>query len=444
MEVIYKLVQIFVSIFEIYLVYDFFSSFFPLRKILRNKYAQTGIVFGLSLCVCIVNGFGSSSLNLVSMLVLYLLLVLLAFEGSLLRKFLYYVMAHVIMGGSEFLFIVFLSHPSDFSLREIKENPFSMIVILISVKFLTFLIFTIVKRISKNSSSKMDVKNFIIYTTVPVSLLGIMVAMAYLNIDFDSLGKIKFLLLGGCTLGMIGNVLIFYSFDRYFLSLEKLRQQDFIITKQEMEGKHYEQLEEINQEHAALLHDIHHYLRTIGEAASENKNTDILNIISELQIRVSDKSRIVYCSNSLLNVILNEKRKSAEEAGVEVILKIETGFYIEQIAEIDLIAIIGNVLDNAIEAALQCEKGYVKVYMFMQNENHYSVMKVENNYSRPVLVKDEKILTSKEDKRRHGIGIQNVTSILEKYDGSLQMFYENNIFTSIILLPVQTEQILQK
>ena len=71
MESIYKLVQIFVSVFEIYLVFDFFSSFFPLRKILRNKYAQTGIVFGLSLCVCIVNSFGSSSLNLVSMLVIY-------------------------------------------------------------------------------------------------------------------------------------------------------------------------------------------------------------------------------------------------------------------------------------------------------------------------------------------------------------------------------------
>lgn len=444
MESIYKLVQIFVSVFEIYLVFDFFSSFFPLRKILRNKYAQTGIVFGLSLCVCIVNSFGSSSLNLVSMLVMYLLLVLLAFEGDLLKKILYYIMVHVIMGGSEFLFIVLLSHPSDFSLREIKENPFSMIVILISVKLLTFLIFTIVKRISKNSNSRMDIKNFIIYTIVPVSLLGIMIAIAYLNIDFDSLGKIKFLLLGGCTLGMIGNVLIFYSFDRYFLSLEKLQQQDIMIAKLETEEKHYEQIEKINQEHAALLHDIHHYLRTIGEAAKENKDTDILNIISELQVRVSDESKIIYCSNRLLNVLLNEKRKSAEEAGIKITLKIENGFYMKQIADLDLIAIVGNVLDNAIEAAAQCEKGYIKVYMFMQNENHYSVMKVENNYSGTILVKDEKILTSKADKGHHGIGIQNITSIMEKYDGSLQMFYENQIFTSIILLPVQTEQNLQK
>jgi len=378
------------------------------------------------------------------MLGLYLVLVLLAFEGSFLRKMLYYVMVHVIMGGSEFLFIVFLSHPSDFSLQKVKENPFSMIIVLISVKLLTFLIFTIVKRISKNSKSRMDIKNLIIYTIVPVSLLGIMISLAYQNIDFDSLGKIKFLLLGGCTLGMIGNVLIFYSFDRYFLSLEKLQQQDLMIAKLEMEEKHYEQIEELNQEHAALLHDIHHYLRTIAEAASENKNTDILNIISELQIRVSDESKIIYCSNRLLNLLLNEKRKRAEEAGIEILLKIENGFYIKQIADMDLIAIIGNILDNAIEAASKCEKGYVKVYMFMQNENHYSVMKVENNYSGTVLVKGEKILTSKEDKRHHGIGIQNVTSIIEKYDGSLQMFYENHIFISIILLPVHKEINLQK
>ena len=81
---------------------------------------------------------------------------------------------------------------------------------------------------------------------------------------------------------------------------------------------------------------------------------------------------------------------------------------VRQIKDIDLIAVTGNLIDNAMEAASGCANGYVKIYMYTQNDGSFSVMKIVNNYKDEIRQTDGIFITSKEDKRRHGFGIQNV------------------------------------
>lgn len=442
MEIVYELVQIFVCVFEVYLMFDFFSSFFSLKESLKSKYAKVGIVSGLSVCVYFVNRIGSSGVNVFFMQVFYLMLVFLAFSGDVLKKLLHYIIASMIMLSSEFLFLLILSDASQFSFDVMQYNSFSFIVILLGIKLLTYLLFSIFKRVSPNTRDrKIDIKHFFLQTIIPVSWFGIIIATAYLNVEFNASESVQILLIVSCILGIVGNVLIFYAFNRYFLSVEKIQQQNIMITKLEMEERYYEQMDNVNQKHAKMLHDIHHYLTTIGEMASQNRDEDILEILSELQIRVADREKIDYCENKLLNAILNEKRKSAQSIEIDLKIKVENGFFINQVKEIDLIGIIGNLVDNAIEASAKCEKGYVKVFMFMQNQNNYSVIKVLNNYKGQIILEDEKLVTTKKDKKRHGIGIQSVVDTLERYNGSLQNFYENNVFTTIVLIPVNNSKI---
>ena len=323
MEIIYELVQIFVCFFEVYLMFDFFSAFFPLKDGLQNKYVKAGTVIGLSVCVWGVNGMESSSINISCMILMYLLLILLAFKGDWLKKILYYIIACIIMGSSEFLFAIILVGASDFSFNAVQYNSFSRIVMLIGVKLLTYLLFNILKRIFPSTQNKMDLKRVLLQTIIPVSWFGIIVATAYLDVEFNASVSIQILLIVSCILGIVGNMLIFYAFERYFLTIEKIQQQNMMITKLEMEKKYYEQMDSMNQEHAKLLHDVHHYLTTMGEIALQNKDEDILKILSELQIRVAGRKTIVYSENKLLNAILNEKRKSA--ISMKIDLKIKVG-----------------------------------------------------------------------------------------------------------------------
>lgn len=435
MDVIFEIVQSFICVIEVYLMFDFYMAFFSLKGRFQNKYGKAAIVLLTAACVKMVNTLDSSMINIAAMQVIYLSLLFGLFYGNMLKKISCHLVALAIMMGSELLWVIFMSYPSDFSMSHIEDNHSSPMIVLFGLKTLAFILFNLVKRIAQNSNKKMDFRDLSLYSIVPLSTLGIMVALGYLNIDFDSNRFVQILLLVCNMLMVIGNILIFYVFDRFSASTEKLRQQEVIITKMEMEEKRYEQIEAVNQEHARFLHDIRHYMRAIGAMASENQDEEILNILSELQVKISDAGIEMYCPNRLLNTILNEKKREAVQNAIDFELKIEPDFRIDQVENMDLIVIMGNLLDNAIEAASKCGEGFVKIYLFAQNNASFSVIKIVNTYVGEINIKDAKIQTIKEDKAKHGFGIQNVAASIEKYGGNLQNYYEDNKFTSVVLLP---------
>ncbi len=434
MEWIFKLVEIFICVLEAYLMFDFYKSFFSVRECFRKKYVNVAAVVITAVCVRLVNTLGSSSVNIVAMQVIYLTLLFGIFVGNGLKKVFCHLVALAIMMGSELLVMIVLSHPSNISMNHLTD-PSRTYIILLGIKTLAFILFTAAKRVARKTNNRMDIKNFTLYSVLPLGTLGIMLSLANLNVDFDSSRFVQLLLLTCNILVVIGNILIFYVFDRFSASTEKLRQQELLITRMELEEKRYEQIELVNHEHAGFIHDIRHYMRIIGELATEEKNEGILSILSELKIKVSDAETKMYCPNRMLNTILNEKKKEADENGIKMKINISPDFAIDFVENMDLIAIMGNLLDNAIEAAKRCEQGYVNIELQTKNSAHFSVISIENSYVGEVLIKDDEIMTGKADKTKHGYGIKNVDVIAQKYNGYLQNSYEGGVFTSIVVLP---------
>ena len=432
---VFKIVEVFICILEAYLMFDFYKTFFSLRECFQKKYVNVAAVVTTAVCVRLVNTLDSSTINIVGMQVIYLLLLFGLFVGKTLRKIFCYLIATAIMIGSEFLWIVGMSLPADFSMGQVQDNQIILHVTLLGVKTVAFVLFNIVKRIAKSADSKMHFGTFLLYSILPIATLGIMVALAYLDIDFDSMRFVHGMLMVCTILIVMGDIIIFYIFDAYIFSTEKLRQQEVLITRMELEEKRYEQIELVNQEHAGFIHDIRHYMRIIGELATEKKNENIVDILSELQIKVSDVEAKNYCPNSLLNTILNEKKKMADESGIRMKIKIAPDFIIDYVENMDLIAIMGNLLDNAMEATKHCKEGYINLELQAKNDAHFSIIRMENNYEGEIVIKGNKIITGKSDKTKHGYGLKNVEAIAQKYDGYLQNLYGDGVFTSVVVIP---------
>ena len=316
MDVIFEVVQSFMCVIEVYLMFDFYMAFFSLKGRFQNKYGRAVIVLLTAACVRMVNSLDSSMINIVAMQIIYLSLLFGLFYGNVLKKISCYLVGTAIMIGSELLWVILMAVPSDFSMEHIKNTKISVYMSLLGAKIIAFILFNIAKRRAKESYNKMEIKNFLLYSIVPLATLGIMVSLAYLDIDFDSIRFVQFLLILCSILSVIGDILNFYVFDRFSASIEKLRRQDVVITKMEMEERRYEQIEAVNQEHARFLHDIRHYMRAIGAMASENHDEEILDILSQLQVKISDAEIEMYCPNRLLNTILNEKKRETAEKGV--------------------------------------------------------------------------------------------------------------------------------
>ena len=119
----------------------------------------------------------------------------------------------------------------------------------------------------------------------------------------------------------------------------------------------------------------------------------------------------------------------------------EGGFKVEFVQEIDITSLLGNLLDNALEAAKKCKKGKIWVYLYMQNDGEFVVFRIKNTYNGTIIQNGEQFMTTKEEKSFHGIGLRNVNRIVETYSGDIYRNFDGKIFETMIVLPNPTSEI---
>jgi len=100
----------------------------------------------------------------------------------------------------------------------------------------------------------------------------------------------------------------------------------------------------------------------------------------------------------------------------------------------------GNLLDNALEAAEKCdlENRKVDVRLFMGN-NYFLVLHIENSYAVSAKRADSRLLSTKADPKRHGLGVGIVMNIAEKYGGTLNLEERTDIFITTLTISTCVE-----
>lgn len=435
MEITFFLLNILICLIEAFLMVDFFAAFFKLRENVDRSYTKWAIIVGAAALVRVVNCFNNTGLNLFAMQIIYFSILLFLFKGSLPKKIFCFLVTDIIMIGVEFLWMIMMSHPSDFYIYQVQENRIREVMGLLGMKGLAFFFFNLLKRFGKKMGNRMQTKTLLLYCSVPLATVGIMVSLAYMNYDYAGDRFLQNILVGSSILVIVGNMALFYIFDNYIASQEEIRKQELVIARMEMEEKRYEQIERVNREHAGFLHDMRHHLRTIGGMAAENKTVEILEVVSQLQVTISEAASERICPDVLLNTIISEKKCEAQQNGLDFKLTMEPDFKMDEIEKTDVIVILNNLFENAIEAAQKCKGGYVKSFFYCQNDGHFSVIKIINNYCGEIIVQDELPLSSKSDKKLHGYGVANVMETVKKYGGNFQYYHEDGIFTSVVVLP---------
>jgi hypothetical protein len=205
------------------------------------------------------------------------------------------------------------------------------------------------------------------------------------------------------------------------------------------ERKHsYDKAGVLDEQYKERIHNIKYYMKQIGIYLEGGQYRKIADILSELQLGIYKEEKDLICSNRFLNALLVDYRGVAKKNHVQVDIFVEAGFNIEFMKEIDVTSILGNLLDNAMEAAKKCEKGLVSIALYMENSGSLSVCRIENNYMVGELRSEgNKLLTTKENPEWHGIGLQNVKRLVEEYSGYIQQEYEKGVYVTTIILPVQ-------
>lgn len=179
-------------------------------------------------------------------------------------------------------------------------------------------------------------------------------------------------------------------------------------------------------------HDMRHQIREIGRSNRVSDDT-----ISEMEKTIHMYDSVVKTGNETLDVILTEKSLRCHRNGI-VLTCIADGASLDFMSEIELFGLLGNALDNAIEATLGVTDESKRVIGFkIHTTNELVTINVQNSYSGSVeFGADGLPLTTKADKAYHGFGIKSMKYIVEKYGGDLFVEADGDIFKLNILLPI--------
>lgn len=180
-------------------------------------------------------------------------------------------------------------------------------------------------------------------------------------------------------------------------------------------------------------HDLKHQIAAIRTMSSDMQRNKSLN---EIEDSVMIYDSVIKTGNVVLDTILTERSLYCEKEKIEWTCMAE-GSCLDFVDPIDLYTLLGNALDNAIEAINQLQDLDQKVLSVnIYNRARLVVIEVQNYYQNEIQMEDGKPVTSKEDIGYHGIGIHSIEYTAKKYHGSVSISIENHIFNLCVLLPI--------
>lgn len=230
--------------------------------------------------------------------------------------------------------------------------------------------------------------------------------------------------------------LLFINMVVFYLYNEILKAYTYKIDKLVLEQKismYANQLDTIMKTEnkiRGLQHDMKHHIIQLELMAKQNGQSDIEEYLQNMADFMSNPEELVHTGNLDIDSVLNYMISKAKQVLKEVNVKVNIPSDIASHFNINVI--IGNLLENAIEAAVNTENKILDIDIHYKQGVLY--LDISNSYSNKVTVKEHRFLTSKEDDHKHGIGLDNVKKMVEEHNGVLQFCYDENMFRVKIMM----------
>ena len=250
-----------------------------------------------------------------------------------------------------------------------------------------------------------------------------------LNAFVDNYSKINFDKTYICTIAII-NILLCIMFE-FFAFETSTRQElrknlDVISQMKYNEEKQYE----LSKENIALInqkcHDLKYFIRNYGN--NQTLNPQVIEEISQ-SIEIFDSN--IKTGNNALDIIFTEKSLLCYKNNIRFTC-IADGKLLSFMDDVDAYSLFGNLVDNAIEA-LKDEAQKRVISLIIKGQGDFVSISIQNFFSKKLHFENGLPITTKKDKNYHGYGMKSIKMICEKYNGTLSINTNDNIFSVNIL-----------
>ncbi len=195
-----------------------------------------------------------------------------------------------------------------------------------------------------------------------------------------------------------------------------------------------EEILKLHENTRRLKHDMKNHIMVITSYLQENALDEAKEYLSHVLDELNGIYTYVETGNSVMNYVLNQKLEKACQKGLLVKAEIENLAF-ACMESVDFVSLLSNLLDNAIEGAVQTEtQSKPEISVSLTARRCYETILVKNSIAESVLEKNPHLLSGKEGDG-HGYGVGQIRRIVDKYDGLCQFYEEENMFCAVAMIP---------
>ena len=216
---------------------------------------------------------------------------------------------------------------------------------------------------------------------------------------------------------------------------DKLIERKVTLFEQELLQKYYAEVESMYGKMRGWRHDYRHHIQAMKVHAAKGELAEIQCYLDMLDDDLTNVETVIRTGNRAADAVLNSKLSLAGERQIRIKAEVRIPVLLTT-PELDLCTIIGNLLDNAMEACLKIEeqeKRFLRVYIDVLKGQLY--IYVMNSVGEKPQKKGRLYLTTK-DSRNHGFGLMRMDRVVAKYHGYLDRQNEEGVFATEVLLPL--------
>lgn len=317
----------------------------------------------------------------------------------------------------------------------IQKDLYRFVGVVIIQIVLFYLTRFMIKRTKKDSTYSLKWNEWFVLLIIPVISIFTMsfVSLIIINIE-DQLSPMQHIFSILSILGILmTNSLVYVLYVN--MQKDHAKQLEYIILQQAFKSqeKSVEETKILYQSVRSIRHDLKQHFQVALTMLHSGKINEAVDYMEKYNDTVLDGiSNKVFCDNDVVNYIINSKSKICSDRHIKIYIYIANE--IPEFSDLDLCVLLGNALDNAIEGV--SGEGNNEIYLELRNVDNFFMISVKNTIINSVLEDNPNLISKKNEKEVHGLGILSMKEVVQKYNGSIEFYESDNKFCCDMLLDI--------
>lgn len=431
MNILWGIFELLVTVFEAFIIVFFISGM--LERKYRFKNAKAVVIIGALFLAAVITTMNFlmiyEGLFGVIYSAIYFIYAAIALKGSVVKKIFVSILTNLITIIVNALVTSVASGIFDNEVSEVySEKSAERFILIVIVHIVLVLVFDLLVKLFGKKSISLTKKEWslIIIVFLISHLVIAFIHTIQLDIGFSVDDSV---LLAVSEIGVflinivcINTTVALSKSNNETMRLKILNQQN------EYRSEYAKNVKMQYDEIRRIRHDMKQSYAVIESLLKENKSAEALEFIEKNGSVLAKLKFSIDAGNDFVNAILNSKLSIAKEHGIEVICSISGN--ISGVEDIDLCNLLGNILDNSIEANEKIVKNRF-IELNINSDETKMLIKVINPVAHDV---SDKLTTTKSRPELHGFGTKTIKAIAEKYNGIAEFYNENSQFETQVLL----------